>query len=131
MRKHKNLGHLKFFLVMYFNYLGLVYPKHRVLPVFLYPELPSDALLWAIDCTGKWLDPCRTGMTGNIFFFIGHKFEKSFLKPLSPCFKIIYHLIYLLFYFWYFLSFKRLIFHPKKKKREREILISSLHHCQC
>ena len=38
----KNLGSLKSSLDMHLNYLGPVYPKHRILPVFLHPEFPSE-----------------------------------------------------------------------------------------
>ena len=53
---------------MHLNYLGPVYPKRRRLLVFLHPEIPSGAPEVG-DSSGQWLDPYRTGMTGNTFFF--------------------------------------------------------------
>ena len=57
---------------MYLCNQGL-YPKHRTLPIFLHPKLPSGAL-WVGDCSGQCLYPCRTETAGNIISLqlLGH-----------------------------------------------------------
>ena len=59
-------GHRKFSLDMHLNYLGAMSPKHRMLPGFLHPEI-----LPGRTAVANGLDPCRTGMAGNILFFTG------------------------------------------------------------